>query len=73
MNRDQMEGSWKQVAGKAKEHWGRLTGDSIAIAEARRDQLAGRVLERRGNSKQLAERQLRDFLYRNRNWYLLNR
>ena len=29
MNWDQIEGSWKQVKGKAKEQWGRLTDDEI--------------------------------------------
>lgn len=73
MNRDQMEGRWKQVAGKAKEHWARLTGDTLAAAAGRRDQLAGRIQERRGISNQQAARQIKDFMYRNRNWYLLNR
>lgn len=73
MNRDQMEGSWWQLAGKMKEFCGNLTGDPLIAAAGRRDQFAGRVQERRGNSKQQAARQLRDFMRRNRNWFLLNR
>jgi uncharacterized protein YjbJ (UPF0337 family) len=73
MNRDQIEGSLRQVTGKVKERWGMLTGDPVGAAGGRRDQLAGKVQMRRGISNQLAARQLKDFMYRNRNWNLSNR
>jgi uncharacterized protein YjbJ (UPF0337 family) len=73
MNRDQLEGRLTQAAGKAKEHWGVLTGAPLVAAAGRRDQLIGRIQERRGNANQEAEAQLRDFMRRNRNWYQLNR
>jgi uncharacterized protein YjbJ (UPF0337 family) len=43
MNWDQIEGSWKQVKGKAKEQWGRLTDDELDQAAGRREQLIGKV------------------------------
>jgi uncharacterized protein YjbJ (UPF0337 family) len=73
MNRDRFEGSWKQLGGKVKERWGRLTDDRARELSGRRDQLAGRIQERYGISKEEAARQLRDFLDRNRNWNLSNR
>lgn len=73
MNQDQMEGRLRQAAGKAKEHWGVLTGAPLVAASGRRDQLIGRIQERRGDANQEAADQLREFLRRNRNWYLLNR
>ena len=48
MNWDQIEGSWKQVKGKAKEQWGRLTDDELDQAAGRREQLIGKVQERYG-------------------------
>ena len=73
MNRDRFEGNWKQFSGKVKEQWGRLTDDPQREFAGRRDQLAGRIQERNGISKEEAARQLRDFLDRNRNWHLSNR
>jgi hypothetical protein len=40
MNWDRIEGNWKQVTGKAKEQWGKLTDDDLQVVAGRRDQLA---------------------------------
>jgi uncharacterized protein YjbJ (UPF0337 family) len=55
MNWDQIEGSWKQVKGKAKEQWGRLTDDELDQAAGRREQLIGKVQERYGYARDRAE------------------
>ena len=68
MNRDRFRGIWKQFSGKVKERWGRLTDDPLALAAGTRDRLAGRIQEQHGLSKQEADRQLEDFMTRNRNW-----
>ena len=68
MNRDQFEGRWKQVSGKARQLWNMLLGDKAGVNAARQTQLAGGIQRRHGISKQEAERQLRDFMHRNRNW-----
>ena len=73
MNRDQMEGGLRQVAGKVKEHLGILSGDPFIADAGRREQFIGRIQKRRGDSSEEASRQLRDFMRRNRNWNLLNR
>ena len=73
MNPDRFEGNWKQFRGKVKEQWGRFINDPRREVAGRRDQLAGRIQVRRGISKEEAERQLKDFLNRNRNWYPSNR
>jgi uncharacterized protein YjbJ (UPF0337 family) len=67
MNNDRVEGNWKQVKGKIKEQWGKLTGDEIDQLEGRSDQLAGFLQERYGIARDEAERQARDFRTRN-NW-----
>ena len=73
MNQDRFAGIWKQIRGKVKESWGRLTNNPLAVTAGRRDQFTGSHQERHGISKEKAARQLKDFLDRNRNWYHLSR
>jgi uncharacterized protein YjbJ (UPF0337 family) len=58
MNKDQIAGNWKQLAGKVKEQWGKLTDDDITIVEGQRDQLVGRIQERYGIAREQAEEQV---------------
>lgn len=58
MNRDRIEGHWKQVTGKAREEWGKLTDSDLQVVAGRRDQLTGKIEERSGIAKDEAERQL---------------
>jgi uncharacterized protein YjbJ (UPF0337 family) len=68
MNRDRIEGNWKQFRGQLQERWGRFTGDANRERAGMRDRLEGRVLERYGISKEQAARELEDFRRRNRDW-----
>lgn len=61
MNRDQAAGNWKQLKGKLKEQWGKLTDDDLTVLEGNRDQLVGRIQERYGLAREEAERQVQDF------------
>ena len=65
MNKDKAAGQWKQLKGKVKEQWGKLTDDDLTVLEGDLDQLTGRVQERYGIAKEEAERQVRDFQMRN--------
>jgi uncharacterized protein YjbJ (UPF0337 family) len=58
MNWDKIEGNWKQVTGRAKAQWGKLTDDDLQIVAGRREQLAGKIQERYGVAKEEAEEQL---------------
>jgi uncharacterized protein YjbJ (UPF0337 family) len=73
MNQNRFVGIWKQFRGKVKGRWGELTDDPLAVTAGTRDQLAGRIQEGSGISKDRVVRQLKDFLHRNRNWDLSNR
>jgi uncharacterized protein YjbJ (UPF0337 family) len=66
MNKDTISGDWKQLKGKIKEQWGKLTDDDMKVVEGRFDQLAGRLQERYGIERDEAERQVRDWETRNR-------
>lgn len=68
MNRDRLEGKWKQFSGSVREQWGRLTADQLSVVAGQHNQVAGRVQERYGIYKEDSERQLREFLRRNRDW-----
>ena len=58
MNWDRIEGNWKQVTGKAKVQWGKLTDDDLDVIAGHRDVMAGKIQERYGIAKDEAEKQL---------------
>jgi uncharacterized protein YjbJ (UPF0337 family) len=60
MNRDTIQGNWKQFKGKLKEKWGQLTDDELDEAEGKAEQIAGIVQERYGLAKDEAQRQVRE-------------
>ena len=60
MNWDTIEGNWKQVKGKAREQWGKLTDSDWDQVAGKKDQLVGRIQERYGISKDEAQRQADD-------------
>jgi uncharacterized protein YjbJ (UPF0337 family) len=62
MNKDILEGNWKQLRGKVKEWWGQLTDDEIDQIEGRRDILSGKLQERYGYSREEAEDAIQEFL-----------
>jgi uncharacterized protein YjbJ (UPF0337 family) len=65
MNKDQIQGNWKQLKGKVKEQWGKLTDNDLTEIEGNMDQLAGRVQERYGIQRDEADRQIKEFRRRN--------
>ena len=69
MNKDQAAGQWKQLKGKVKEQWGKLTDDDLTRLEGDQEQLAGRIQERYGVAKEEAERQVREFRSKNVDYY----
>jgi uncharacterized protein YjbJ (UPF0337 family) len=58
MNWDMISGSWKQLHGKAREEWGKLTDDDLEYIGGRKDQLVGKLQERYGYAKEEAERRV---------------
>jgi uncharacterized protein YjbJ (UPF0337 family) len=61
MNWDRIEGNWKQVKGKAREQWGKLTDSDWDQIAGKKDQLVGRIQERYGISKDEAQKQADDW------------
>ena len=58
MNHDRIQGRWKQLKGKVKEQWGKLTDDDLDVIAGRRDQLLGRIQQRHGLARDEADRQV---------------
>ncbi|NNU42657.1 CsbD family protein [Ramlibacter montanisoli] len=58
MNQDRIQGRWKQLKGKVKEQWGKLTDDDLDVIAGRRDQLLGRIQQRHGLARDEADRQV---------------
>jgi uncharacterized protein YjbJ (UPF0337 family) len=65
VNHDRIEGRWKQIKGKVKEQWGKLTDDDLDVIAGRRDQLLGRIQQRHGVARDEAHRQVRRFEHDN--------
>ena len=61
MNWDRIEGNWKQFSGKVRQQWGKLTDDDLDVIDGRRAELAGRIQEVYGISKDEAEKQIEHF------------
>ena len=61
METDTIKGQWKQLKGKVKEKWGKLTDDDLTQVEGRRDYLIGRIQERYGIAKEKATEEVRNF------------
>ena len=58
MNEDMIKGQWKQIRGKAKEWWSKLTDDDLNMINGKRDQLLGKLQEKYGYTREEATRQL---------------
>lgn len=61
MNEDRIQGRSKQLTGKMKSKWGKLTDDDLQAAEGNSEYLAGKVQERYGIARDEAKKQVREF------------
>lgn len=62
MNKDILEGKWKQLRGEIRDKWGQLTDDELDQVAGKRDKLAGLLQERYGYTQLEAEQELDAFL-----------
>ena len=69
MNWDRIEGNWKQFKGKIHQQWGKLTDDDLDMIDGRREELAGKIQEAYGVSKDEAEQADRALLGHARRGY----
>ncbi len=69
MNKDRIEGNWKEFKGKLKEQWGKLTDDDLDVFEGRREQLLGRIQQRHGLSAEVADREVTEWEKKNPSFF----
>jgi uncharacterized protein YjbJ (UPF0337 family) len=58
MNWDRIEGNWKQFVGKARQKWADLTDDDLDKVHGKKDELVGKIQERKGIAREEAEREV---------------
>lgn len=68
MNWDIVEGNWKQLKGKIKGRWGKLTDDHLDMIAGKRVELTGKIQESYGITKDEAEAQIKRFEERLQNF-----
>lgn len=69
MNGERIAGFCLQVAGRANQAWGELTGDWLRENAGRRDQVIGKARQAGAIAQEAAARQLQDFQHHHRNWH----
>jgi uncharacterized protein YjbJ (UPF0337 family) len=62
MNWDRVEGNWKQMRGKIREKWGKLTDDDLDVVAGKRDQLVGRIQAAYGRNRDDVEREVDSYI-----------
>lgn len=62
MNWDQLQGKWKELKGKARSKWAKLTDDDIETISGKKDMLLGRLQQRYGMKKDDAEREVDEWI-----------
>ena len=55
MDWNRVEGNWKEMKGKVKEKWGKLTDDDLTAINGKRDQLEGALQRRYGYAEDQAK------------------
>lgn len=63
-NKDILQGKWKELSGKAKQQWSKLTDDELGRVEGRYEELVGVIQQRYGYSKEKAAQEVDDFVNR---------
>lgn len=61
MNEDVLKGKWKQITGRIKSEWGKLTDDDLDEIEGDAERLEGKLQERYGLARDEARRKVDHF------------
>ncbi|MCA9639918.1 MAG: CsbD family protein [Polyangiaceae bacterium] len=62
MNMEHLKGNWKQLKGKVRSQWGKLTDDDVEQIAGKKDELVGRLQARYGTARDEAEREVDSWL-----------
>ena len=59
MNTDMIKGNWKEVMGKAKQQWGKLTDDDLQQIDGKKEELIGKIQKQYGYARDQAEEEVK--------------
>jgi len=62
MKKDVIQGKWREMKGKVKEQWGKLTDDDLDKIEGKAEQLLGLLQQRYGYARDKAEEEYKRFM-----------
>lgn len=62
MNTDILEGTWKELKGKVRTQWGKLTDDEVDIINGDRERLEGAIQKAYGRSREAVQREVDQFM-----------
>ena len=58
MDWNQVEGKWREIKGKVRSKWGKLTDDDLDVVAGKKDALLGRLQQRYGYKRDQAEKEV---------------
>jgi uncharacterized protein YjbJ (UPF0337 family) len=58
MDWNQVEGKWRELKGKVRSKWGKLTDDDLENVAGKKDALLGRLQQRYGYKRDQAEKEV---------------
>lgn len=64
MNEDIVKGKWKELRGKVRERWGKLTGDDVDRLQGSSDELIGLLQQRYGYEREQARKEIQEWARR---------
>ncbi|MGV3592453.1 MAG: CsbD family protein [Gammaproteobacteria bacterium] len=64
MNEDIVKGKWKELRGKVRERWGKVTGDDVDRLHGTSDELIGLLQQRYGYEREQARKEIQEWAKR---------
>lgn len=64
MNKDFIKGYWKELKGKVKQQWAKITDDDLAYINGSYEELEGLLQKRYGYNKDQIEKEIDQFVKR---------
>jgi len=66
MNKNIIQGKWKEVKGKIKQQWGKVTDDEVAKMKGSYEELDGILQKKYGYNQDQTKKEIENFVKKNR-------
>jgi uncharacterized protein YjbJ (UPF0337 family) len=64
MNEDIVKGKWKELRGKVRQRWGKVTGDDVEKLKGTHEELVGLLQKRYGYERKQVEKEVQEWANR---------